>query len=109
MAMTPEGRVKAQIKKYLHGHPARPWYFMPVPGGYGTNGVPDFIVCYGGRFIAIETKAPGKERNTTPLQDMQINNIRRARGTAIVTSSLDELKVVLSLLDEELNASSPTV
>lgn len=109
MAATPEGRVKARIKKYLQDHPAKPWYFMPVPGGYGTNGVPDFIICYRGKFLAVETKAPGKERNTTALQDMQIDRIRRAKGSAIVTSTLEELKLVLSLLDKELDASPSTI
>jgi hypothetical protein len=30
---------------------------MPIGTGYGNSGVPDFLVCHGGEFLAIEAKA----------------------------------------------------
>lgn len=47
--------LKAQLKTIPHF-----WYFMPVSLGMGVHGVPDFICCYRGNFIAIETKRPGR-------------------------------------------------
>ena len=64
MANTPEGRIKDAVKKYLTALGA--YWYMPVSNGMGRVGCPDFLICYKGRFIACETKAPGKRHNTTP-------------------------------------------
>lgn len=89
MATTPEGKVKAAVKARLKELGA--WFCMPMGTGFGNSGVPDFIVCHQGRFIGIETKAPGKLSNTTTLQKMQIEAIRKAGGAAVVVDSVDQL------------------
>lgn len=89
MAMTPEGRVKAAVKTFLKAKGA--WYCMPIGTGYGNSGVPDFLVCWRGRFIAIETKAPGKRGNTTVMQDKQIMGIHQAGGSAVVVDDVNQL------------------
>jgi hypothetical protein len=94
--MTPEGRVKADIKKYLALHGA--WWYMPVQTGYGVTGVPDFIVCWQGRFLGVECKAPGKENTVTPGQQKQLEGIQAAQGCSCVVSSVDQLKSWLSSL-----------
>lgn len=92
---TPEGRVKAAVKRWLEKH--RCYYFMPVSNGMGRSGIPDFICCFpwlNGRFVAIETKAPGKWKDTTVNQDREIRRINMAGGKAIVVddaSQLDEI------------------
>jgi hypothetical protein len=88
--MTPEGRVKTAVKRWLVDQGI--WYFMPAANGYGTTGVPDFICCWGGRFLAIETKAPGKLRSTTAMQRAQIEGIQQARGIAVVIDDVSQLQ-----------------
>jgi len=80
--MTPEAKVKAEIKKVLHELGA--WYAMPMGTGYGRSGVPDFLVCLDGVFIAIEAKA-GKG-TTTALQDRELKRIGEAGGIALVVN-----------------------
>ena len=65
MARTPESIVKAGVEKVLAEFGA--WYYMPVQNGMGVSGIPDFIACIDGKFIAIETKAPGKESRVWEL------------------------------------------
>lgn len=98
--MTPEGRVKAAVKKRLKELGA--WYYMPVQNGMGIVGVPDFVCCLGGRMVAIETKAPGKRSNTTPNQDRQIALIRAAGGIAVVIDDVDQMNEILNQLEEVL-------
>lgn len=86
--MTPEGRVKAAIKAWLREHNV--WYYMPVQNGMGMMGVPDFILCYKGRFVAVECKAPGKRSTVTPLQERNIAGINASGGVAYVATSLEE-------------------
>ena len=89
MAQTPEGRVKAAVKKYLTEQGA--WWCMPVGTGWGRSGIPDFLVAWRGRFIAIETKAPGKLRNTTTMQDRELSNLNAAGAVAVVIDDVSQL------------------
>ena len=73
------------------------WVYMPVGNGMGVAGIPDFICCWKGWFLAIECKAPGKERNLTANQLRQIAAINSAGGIALVTSDARALIVQLKL------------
>lgn len=89
--MTPEGRVKKEIKQYLDSIGA--YYFMPVQTGYGVRGTPDFLICHLGRFIAVEAKAPGGK--VMKFQTAVLDQIRQRQGIAIVAqSAVDVAKVI---------------
>lgn len=83
MALTPERKVKLLVRKVLDELGA--YYVMPVTGGYGNSGAPDFLVCLRGRFIGIECKAgkAGKGR-TTALQEKNLSQITTSGGIALV-------------------------
>jgi pantoate kinase len=81
MATTPEAKVKAKIKAILKAHNI--YYAMPIGTGYGNSGVPDFLCCINGRFLAIEAKAGNGK--TTALQEKNLEQIRKSRGlTAVI-------------------------
>lgn len=84
--MTPEGKVKARIKKVLAEVGA--YYAMPMGTGFGNSGVPDFLICHKGKFLAVEAKAGGNK--PTALQEKHLNDIRNAGGIALV---IDETNV----------------
>lgn len=91
--MTPEGKVKKQVKKLLEEVGA--YYFSPMTSGYGKSGVPDIVVCYKSHFVGIECKA-GKNK-TTEIQDRNLIAIKKNGGIAVVVNenNLDELKEML--------------
>ena len=93
MAMTPESKVKKKVADLLKQYEA--YYFFPAMGAFGRAGVPDIVGCYKGYFFAVECKA-GKG-TTTPLQDREIENIRKAGGKAFVINehNLDLLEIYL--------------
>lgn len=80
MASTPEAKVKEKIKKILKEHGV--YYAMPMGTGYGNSGVPDFLCCVNGKFLAIEAKA-GKGIPTA-LQEKNLRDIKVAGGIALV-------------------------
>jgi hypothetical protein len=92
MAMTPEGRLKAKVKAWLKARGI--WYYMPVQNGMGVVGIPDFVCCWGGEFLAIETKAPGKRDDCTPNQLRRHEEIRAAGGTVVVVDDVSALEAL---------------
>ena len=92
--MTPEGRVKTKVKKVLNELGC--YYTMPVTGGYGNSGVPDFIICKEGLFYGIECKANGGK--PTALQLKHLDDIRKAGGIALVVdeTNVENLRKELS-------------
>jgi hypothetical protein len=84
---TPEVKVKQKVKAVLKNLGA--YYVMPVTGGYGRSGAPDFLVCYKGRFIGIECKAGNNK--PTALQEKNLREIEDAGGSSLV---IDEENVV---------------
>lgn len=80
--MKGEAKIKDAVKKMLTASGA--YWYMPVSNGMGRVGAPDFMVCLNGRFMGLETKAPGKRGNTTPNQDRELADIRKAGGIALV-------------------------
>ena len=89
MALTPEGRVKQAVKRWLTARGI--WHYMPVQNGMGVVGIPDLICCWNGKFLAIETKAPGKRNHTTANQDRQLTLIHQAGGAALVVDDVTQL------------------
>jgi pantoate kinase len=86
--------VKKRIRKILEESKA--YFAMPIGTGYGNSGVPDFLICNRGGFIAIEAKA-GKGK-TTALQESHLAKIRDAGGIAIVINeeNIHALKGILN-------------
>ena len=100
---TPEGRVKAKVRKLLVTYDGM-YIFMPVPSGYGRTTL-DFLGCYRGHFFAVETKAPGKK--PTLRQDVELKGVARAMGRTFVIDSvhspvLEELRAWLDTLTETI-------
>lgn len=78
---TPEGKIKALVRRKLDKAFPKAWRFMPVQMGYGAPAL-DFIYCIDGLFVSIETKVPGKD--PTPRQQATIEAIVEAGGEVYV-------------------------
>ena len=97
MTTTPEGKVKAKVKRVLDTH--KVYHFSPPGMGLGRAGIPDIIACYDGRFIGIECKA-GKNK-TTAIQDKNIRAIQASGGIAMVINE-DNLEYMREVINEAL-------
>lgn len=97
---TPESKVKARVKRILADLNA--YYSMPVTSGYGNSGTPDFLVCYRGRFVAIECKANGGK--PTALQLKHIKDIQECGGIAMIVdeTNINQLHETLRSYDDNL-------
>ena len=80
MAMTPEGKVKEVVKKFLKEKGI--YYIMPATGGYGSSGAPDIVVCHKGKFYGLEVKSGANK--PTALQMDNLDRIEKNGGYAFV-------------------------
>ena len=89
MGYTPEGKVKARLRRILEIN--KIYHFLPATGGSGRSGVPDIVGCCRGYFFAIECKTKGN--STTALQERELQHIRDAGGQTFIINE-DNIKDV---------------
>tara|TARA_R110000772_G_scaffold21011_3_gene58134 strand:+ start:988 stop:1284 length:297 start_codon:yes stop_codon:yes gene_type:complete len=94
MATTPEAKVKAKIKTILKDHGV--YYAMPIGTGYGNSGVPDFLCCVNGKFVAIEAKAGKGQATALQLKNLQAINKSGGYTCIINESNLEYLTNVIA-------------
>ena len=103
--VTPENKIKKMVRDVLaeFDAPNTLKHFWPVPSGFGASDL-DCIACYFGRYIDIETKAPGKK--PTPRQELTIANTKAAGGMVFVIDGekgVHELRVALQGIKDANN------
>lgn len=85
--MTPEGRVKAQVKRVLDEREENLWQYWPVPFGMGVTTL-DCIGCYYGKMFAIETKGRADDK-PTQRQLLTMEDIALAGAPVFLIKGLD--------------------
>ena len=92
---TPEGRLKTEIRRYLSGIGA---FWSNVQGGRGSKpGDPDLIVCYKGRYVALEAKSPTGRQSD--IQKTRMEEIRDAGGIYEIVRTLKDVKQIMEEIE----------
>lgn len=94
-----ERDIVTAIKRYLASLGSDVFFWKEHGSVYGTNGVPDIICCYKGRFLGLECKLPGGR--LTKLQKRTIEKINRAGGVACRVESVEDVKRVIERVELE--------
>lgn len=68
---------------------------VKIAGGPFQHGIADLLVCYDGKFVAIEVKRPNGR--LTEDQEKFLHNVRAAGGIAFVAYSVDDVVKELDL------------
>jgi Recombination protein U len=97
--MTPEAKVKKDIRAYLDSLGPQCRYFMPQNMGMGESGVADFVGVYAGQPFAFEAKradvtGPNVEY-ATPWQFRFLREWKAAGGIAAVVRSEHRVRAFL--------------
>ena len=98
MGETPEGKIKRKLREKLRQLPAC-YVFMPVQTGLGASTL-DYLCCVNGHFVAIETKAPG--RQMTARQQVVMHEMLEAGAHVFLVDSeegIDQCIARLALLE----------
>lgn len=94
---TPEGKIKTALKRELARVPEC-YQFWPVQMGLGAATL-DCLLCVSGRFVAVETKAPGKRLTTR--QEITAAAIAKAGAMVYVVDSPGMARAVADALIED--------
>ena len=86
-----EKNVENRIKAYLKSIGA--YYVKYFGNQFSQVGVPDILCCYKGYFIGIEVK--NEKGKTSPLQDINLQQIKDAGGYSLVARSVEDVKKVI--------------
>lgn len=92
MAKKPETKLQSAIQERVR---ARGGWAGKIHGGIYSSGIPDLLICFLGRFIALEVKTPENKKGATKLQEAQLRQIRRAGGFAYVVRSVRDVDRIL--------------
>lgn len=93
-----ESKIQKTILDYLKGVPNL--YAVNFVGSAVTaKGTPDVLVCYKGRFIALEVKRPDGSYGVTHAQQGRLRQIGNAGGLAYVVTSLAEVVDIIERLE----------
>lgn len=79
MAAKPETIFKHRIRPLLNRLPRATWFKIQQ---VSIRGIPDFLGCVAGRFVALELKASAKH-SPDALQQYNLNAIEKAGGVAL--------------------------
>ena len=93
-----ESLLQGKIIKHLQGRGA---YVVKVITA-SKAGVPDLLVCYKGKFIAIEVKAPGKLNNTSELQKYNLDLVKASGGISLVVDNFVDMIAFFNSLDNQI-------
>jgi hypothetical protein len=95
--MTPEGKVKAKVKKLFATYGDDIYQFWPVQTGMGAATL-DCLACAASDFFSVETKVPGKK--LTPRQEATKERMERAGIRVFVVYDDNTLAELKRYLDE---------
>lgn len=86
-----EAYYQQKIMDYLRKKYRNNGFFWKAQGGpYGYNGIPDICGTIDGHFFGFEVKRPGGK--PTALQKEVIRRINAAGGTALVVTTVEQVK-----------------
>jgi hypothetical protein len=99
--VTPEGKVKAKVRKLLDNYGA--YYFQPVQMGMGAAGLDFHCMLAGARAFFVETKALGKQ--PTLRQQLMIEKLEHMGAKVFVIDDDVTLQELKEWLDEHSRAA----
>lgn len=77
------------------------WTYKTHGGPFTRAGVPDLLVCYKGRFLALEVKTGSGV--VSPRQMVEIEAVEQAGGFAYVCRGRDSIVTIATRLDEMID------
>lgn len=94
-----ESAFQRKVLDYIKAHGG---YAIKIHvSSYQTEGEPDVICCYKGRFCAFELKQGSK---LSELQKIKLSLIRKSGGVAMEVRDISDIEAIFHTIDVELDS-----
>ena len=90
--VTPEGKVKMFVRKFMRTHFPGHFYYSPMGGAFGKAGMPDHLYLWNGILVGIEIKAD--KGKLSSLQDETLKQMAAQGALCAVVYGKDEAKML---------------
>lgn len=97
-----EAKITKEIKLYMMRHEHSPFFLKVCGGGMQKSGIPDFLVCYKGMFVALEVKQ--EKGRVSNIQKACIKEIQSTGGIAEIVRSVEEVAKIFKKIDDCLDS-----
>lgn len=98
-----ESKLIKDIRNYLKSEYPNSVRITKYHGNqYSETGVSDLLICFNGKFVALETKKSKNEKKRTS-QDNYLREINNAGGYAFYICNIEQVKIIFNLLFIEKN------
>lgn len=95
-----ESYYQTKIMEWLKAnYPGSGFFWKVQAGPYAKRGIPDICGVIDGHFFGFEIKRP--EGKATPLQEETIRRINAAGGTALVVTTVEQVREVIETWKKE--------
>lgn len=94
-----ETNFSIKVDRYLKNTYGKEIWFLNVYGNaVQRSGVPDRLICFKGKFIALEFKREDGKGTLSKQQEIEIKKIQRSGGIAVSINNLDDVKQLFNEL-----------
>lgn len=100
--MTPEGKVKKFIERFMDTHFPEAWKYNPPGGAFGRAGIPDKLFLYKGVMIAIEAKADTGKPTKLQVKMLQKLKEQGCIAAIVVGEDLNRMELIRKAVNDEL-------
>lgn len=88
-----EGGFQSKVLRYLNFEVGG--YWIKIHGSsFQSQGEPDIVGCFEGRFYAFELKRPDGKGRLSPKQKIKLSQIRREGGTGMMIDDMNQLREI---------------
>ena len=105
--MTPEGRVKARLRRALKPYKDRIFSFPIMPTPYTVAGLPDYFILLKGKTIGVEVKSP--TGRLTPSQKRMRETLTERGSMYFVVRDKETIQDLIDTLEELLNENTQRI
>lgn len=106
--VTPEGKVKIYVRKFMQTHFPGHFYYSPMGGAFGKSGMPDHLYLWKGILIGIEVKADKGRLSELQRQTLDLMSKQGAICAVVYGKDDEKMMLIKSAIEAEVKRRENT-
>ena len=107
--VTPEGKVKMFVRKFMKEHFPDHFYYSPMGGAFGKAGMPDHIYLWKGILVGIEIKADKGRLSSLQEETLKQMSAQGALCAVVYGKDINKMNLIKNAIMVEHNKRANNV